>query len=81
MGDMAEDKKFLSEVQITAAVSGSSYFDSMQRQLVSAALIIISRKRGGLKEEDAKAVLRELEHAGLISNGGIDSVMKRLFKD
>lgn len=75
---MSEGKP-LTESQITAAVSGSSYFDSMQRQLVSAALIVMSRKRGGLEEHAAKEVLRDLEHANLISNGGVDSVMKRLF--
>lgn len=78
---MAEGKIQLSEYQISEAVSGSSYFSSDQSQLVKAALNIFSKKSGGLDTDSTKEMLQDLANTGLISSGGVDSVMRRLFNE
>lgn len=77
---MSDEKLQLSDYQIGNEVSGVSYFSGTQKTFVRAALNILSSKSGGLDEGSTKDMLRGLENTGLISSGGIDSLMKRLFK-
>lgn len=76
---MSEEPIQLTEYQISEQISGVSYFDGDQRQLVKAAVNIVSKKRG-LEYDTVKEALKYLEKAGLISQGGVDSVLRRLFK-
>lgn len=77
---MADEKLQLSDYQIGNEVSGVSYFSGDQKTLVRAALNILSSKYSGLEEGATKDMLRGLDNLGLISSGGVDSLMKRLFK-
>jgi len=70
----------LTEYQINTIVGEVSYFDNSQRDLVRAALAIYRRKHSNLDEDGVKDMLRDLSHAGLISEGGVDSVLKKMFK-
>lgn len=76
---MSEEPIQLSDYQISEQISGVSYFDGDQRQLVKAALSILSKKNR-LDYESVKEMLKYLDRADLISSGGVESVLRRLFK-